>query len=142
MQATGLTDASRAALGDKSNEQTLHDRLVGNVAAFATTFAGPAGEPDGRFQPNLAQALFLSNGGQVRGWLAPAAGNLADRLLKLDQPDQVTEELYLSVLARRPEAEEQTEVAEYLGSRTADRAAALQELIWALLTSSEFRFNH
>ena len=27
-------------------------------------------------------------------------------------------------------------------SGTQDRAAAIQELIWALLSSSEFRFNH
>ena len=142
MQATGITEGARAALGDKCNEQTLHDRLAGNVAPFVNTFGGPVGEPDGRFQPSLDQALFLSNGNHVRGWLAPSGGNLADRLTKLAQSEQVAEELYLSVLTRRPTAEEQLEVVEYLKPRTADRANAVQELIWAMLTSSEYRLNH
>jgi hypothetical protein len=92
MQATGLTDAERKALG--------------------------------------------------KGWLAPRAGNLTDRLAQLNEAGAVAEELYLSVLTRLPDDDERKEVADYLKGRTADRAAALQELTWALLASAEFRFNH
>ena len=52
------------------------------------------------------------------------------------------EELYLSVLTRRPSDEERKEVAEYLKSRASERATALKDLAWALLASAEFRFNH
>ena len=34
------------------------------------------------------------------------------------------------------------EVARYLANRGKERAQALQELTWALLASTEFRFNH
>ncbi len=145
MQATGVTDSACAALADKCTEQTLHDRLAGNVNEFVATFAGAPGEPDVRFQASLDQALFLSNGGLVRGWLVPGTGNLADRLVKLfnaEQFDAVADELYFSVLTRRATPDECAEIAEYLKPRAADRAVAIQELIWALLTSSEFRFNH
>ncbi len=143
MQATGLADHQRSALGAKLNEATLHDGLVGNVSPFVGTFAGPAGQPEGKFQATLAQSLFINNGGQVRDWLAPRAGSLVDRLMKLNDPAAIADELYLSILTRPPTTEERAEVAEYLTDRGADqRAAAFQELAWALVASVEFRFNH
>jgi hypothetical protein len=143
MQATGLADHQRVALGDKLNETTLHDGLVGNVAPFISTFAGPAGQPEAKFQATLAQSLFINNGGQVRDWLAPRAGSLVDRLAKLSDPAAIADELYVSVLTRAPTAEERTDLADYLKDRPADqRVAAFQELAWALVASVEFRFNH
>jgi hypothetical protein len=117
--------------------------LAGNLGVFITTFGGPPGQPEGQdFQATLDQVLFLTNGKLVRGWLVPRAGNLADRLGQLQDPNAVAEELYLSVLTRRPSKEEQNEVADYLKSRPKERPDALQELVLALLTSAEFRFNH
>lgn len=142
MQATGLTDAERKALGKKATEAAVYARLGANVAAFVRVFGGTAGQPEEGFEATLDQTLFLQNGVLLRGWLAPRPGNLADRLGKLEDAKAVAEELYLSVLTRYPSAEERKEVAEYLSGRRADRAAALQELAWALLTSAEFRFNH
>src|SRR5262249_25581019 len=138
----GLTDAARPGLGKKANETALAARLGGNSTAFVKTFGGQPGEPQQGFQATLDQALFVSNGNLIREWLEPRAGNLSDRLLRLKKPDEISDELYLSVLTRQPSAEERIEVAQYLQGRDNDRAAALQELAWALLASAEFRFNH
>ena len=54
----------------------------------------------------------------------------------------VAEELYLSLYSRRPTDEERADVANYLSERGKERVPALQELAWAMLTSTEFRFNH
>jgi hypothetical protein len=141
MQASGLTDAERRALGPKATEAALYGRLAGNVAPFVRAFGGPRGKP-AAFDATLDQALFLANGPVVRGWLAPRPGNLTDRLTRLPSADAVAEELYLSVLTRRPNSEERKEVADFLASRPQDRTAALQDLAWAVLASPEFRFNH
>jgi hypothetical protein len=142
MQATGLADAERLALG-KGGEAALFARLAPQVEPFVRTFGGPPGQPEGQaFQATLDQALFLTHGALIRGWLAPREGNLVARLQKLPEPAAVAEELYLSVLTRPPGAEEVREVAEYLRGREKDRPAALGELAWALLASAEFRFNH
>jgi hypothetical protein len=141
MQATGFTDAERQALGKNLTEPALYAKQAAAAAPVVNLFAAPAGQPQG-FQPTLDQALFLANGNVVRGWLAPRPGNLTDRLGKLQQPDEVADELYLSVLTRRPSDEERREVAEYLKNRPNERAAALKDLAWALLASAEFRFNH
>ena len=79
----------------------------------------------------------MSNGPIVRGWLTPRPGNLVARLQKLPG-DAVAEELYLSVLTRLPDAEERRDVAEFL----ARRPGTFADLVWALLASTEFRFNH
>jgi hypothetical protein len=143
MQATGLADSQRQALADKLNEATLHDSLAGNVASFVSTFGGVAGQPDTRFQATLDQALFVNNGNPLRDWIAPRAGNLVDRLAKLTDAAAASDELYLSVLTRLPSDDERRELTEYLNNRpVAERTAALQELVWALLASAEFRFNH
>lgn len=144
MQATGLTDAERKALGPRgATEAALASRLAANVNEFVKVFGNAPGEPaDGGFEATLDQTLFLSNGNLLRTWLAPRPGNLTDRLLKLTDPGAVADELYLSVLARLPGAEERQEVSGFLAARPADRAAAVQNLAWALLTSAEFRFNH
>ncbi len=54
----------------------------------------------------------------------------------------IADELYLSLYTRRPTEEERAEVARYLADRGKERVPALQELAWALLASTEFRFNH
>jgi hypothetical protein len=140
-QATGMADAERRALGERLTEEALYKRVSGQVAPLVRTFASAPGESED-FQPTFDQALALSNGALVRGWLAPRPGNLADRLSKLSDAGAAAEEAYLSVLSRRPTAEEVKEVEAYLGTPGKDRAAALQEVVWALLTSAEFRFNH
>src|SRR5262249_36511655 len=140
MQATGLTDAERKALGKGATEPAVHNKQAANVAPFVKVFGGPAGQPQEGFEATVAQTLSLQNGALLRGWLAARPGNLIDRLTRLTDGAVVAEELYLSVLTRYPGAEERKEVADYLAGRGADRAAALQELAWALLTSAEFRF--
>ncbi len=141
MQATGLTDAERKTLGKNATEAALYARLSGNVAPFVRTFASSSGKAE-EFDARLDQALFLANGSTVRGWLTPRPGNLIDRVTRLTNADALAEELYLSVFARLPDGEERKEVADFLASRSKDRAAALQDMAWALLASAEFRFNH
>src|SRR5262249_4442351 len=112
MQATGLTDAERLALGKNLNEAALYAKLSGNVAPFVRTFGSVPGTPQS-FDATLDQALFLSNGQVVRGWLTPRTGNLTDRLSKLKTADEVAEELYLSVLTRLPSSEERKDVSDF-----------------------------
>ena len=140
MQASGLTDAERKALGAKANEAALYAKLAGNVAPFVATFSGQSGKAEA-FDARLEQALFLANGPLVRGWLAPRDGNLTDRLLKAATPEALCDELYLSVFTRPPTAEERKDVADFL-AKAKDRPAAVREMVWALLASAEFRFNH
>jgi hypothetical protein len=86
--------------------------------------------------------LFAANGGAINSWVAPAGDNVIERIAKQSEPKTAAEELYLAVLTRLPTEEESAEVAKYLSDHSQDKNAAAQELVWGLLNSAEFRFNH
>ena len=136
------TDPKRQALRASMAEDWVRGQLAGSVTPFVRQFAGSAGQPQDATEPTVHQALFLSNGEPVQGWLSQGSDRLVGRLEALTEPSALAEELYLGVLTRRPTADERAEVARYLAGRGKDRAPALRELAWALLASTEFRFNH
>ncbi|WP_169979602.1 DUF1549 domain-containing protein [Tautonia rosea] len=124
-------------------EQEIHAKLAGNVTAFVRYFGATEGQPDEAVEANVHQALFLSNGGPVQNWVQPSGSNLTAQLQAIDELDVLAERLYLSLLSRRPSAEERAEVVGLLNARGAEgRSAAIRDLAWALITSAEFRFNH
>ena len=51
------------------------------------------------------------------------------------------EELYLLVYGRKPRDKEWTAVRTYVATQK-DRKAAFEDLLWALLNTKEFLFNH
>lgn len=145
LQATGEADVNRTALGDKLTEEALFAKLASYENRFDRLFGGEPGEPPESFESTADQVLYLSNDPQIAGLLKPKPGNLADRLLKMppDNPAAIAEELFLSVLTRKPTPDDVKDIEGYLANQTGDpRVAAIQELIWALISSSEFRFNH
>lgn len=114
------------------------DKLASGVGSFVKLYGGGPGQPQNEFFATVDQALFVSNGGQIRSWFAIRAAQLN----KEKEAAKLAEELYLTVLTRMPDADETRAVAEYLEGRDKDRQAAVEEMIWALATSVEFRFGH
>ncbi|MDF1743301.1 MAG: DUF1553 domain-containing protein [Gimesia sp.] len=158
MQATGLTVKTLKSLKAKQvkadpkngakktedalwQEEALHAALNKNVTAFITTF-GFVGAQSSRFDASADQALFLRNGPLVQSWLVPSGDNLTARLKKLKTSSEIAEELYLSVFSRLPEKTETENVTAYLKDNQKQSQQALQQLVWAALSSDEFRFNH
>src|SRR5207245_6245680 len=93
-QRLGLTDAERQGLVDRLTAEGAYVKLSGNVAPFINTFGSQPGLPEDQgFDATLDQTLFLRNGGMIRSWLAPRAGNLTDRLSRLSDARAVAEEL-------------------------------------------------
>ncbi|MDF1744433.1 MAG: DUF1549 domain-containing protein [Gimesia sp.] len=145
LQATGYADIHRKSLKNKLTEESLRKRLLGYEKRFVTLFGGLPGKPVEGFETTADQILYLSNDGGIQGLVMPSSGNTADRVLKVpvDQPDKIAEELYLSVLNRHPDQTETEEVAKLLqGKAGVERSQMVSDLVWALVMSSEFRFNH
>ncbi len=135
---TAAEPADRPRVEAMYVEKLTYTQFNSNLQQFIGMY-GDA--PGADFGANLNQALFFGNAGVVEGLLKPVPGNLTDRLTKLSDPQAVADELYLSVFGRRPTKEDESAVAEFLKDRQ-DRAAAIQELTWSLMSSNEFRFNH
>jgi predicted nucleic acid-binding Zn-ribbon protein len=135
-------DPAKLAARARDIEQKTFDKLKGNVGAFVAIYAAGAGQPQGDFFATADQALFAANGGSILSWVAPATGNVTEKIVNEVDPRKAAEDLYLTVLSRMPSEEEVADVTGYLASRASEKAAAAQELAWGLVASAEFRFNH
>jgi len=91
---------------------------------------------------NLRQALFLSNNAKFELLLKPKPGNTTAALLKLPGAREQVDAAFRQVLGRLPDRDEKKHGLQFLSSHLQDSEHGLDELIWALLTSAEFRFNH
>ena len=108
------------------------------LGSFDALYADPLVEG---FQATLNQALYLGNAPQVSGELSPSGENLAARLLAVESP-AAADEVCLAVFSRPASDDEKADIAGFLEVPAEQRPQAVAELIWALLSSSEFRFNH
>ncbi len=92
-------------------------------------------------EANLAQALQLLNSNDLQTKIAAPQGRLAALLGAKADDDAIIEDLYLATLARRPRASESETIRKYLGARD-NRKGAFEDLLWAMLNTKEFLFNH
>jgi len=164
MEAIGVTGNTRASViaeldkskplsdADKNDsakmiqrEREISEGVEAKITAirkdFVSLFGAGAGQVQTDFFATIDQALYLNNGSRVTGWLT-SNSYLVGKLLKLEDPAQIAEDLYISVLSRKPNQAETQRVGEFLASVGDQKQQALQDMVWALLASSEFRFNH
>ncbi len=89
----------------------------------------------------LSQVLLLANSDEVENKIANAKGRVA-ALFHAKKPEpEVVEDLYLSTLGRKPtETELQTNL-KYLSAQP-DKQKAMEDVMWMLLNTKEFMFNH
>ena len=129
-----------------------------NNNPFLRVFGRPEGESVcecERIQSSsLAQSLFMINANDIRQKLANQSTGRAQRLANDKRPaKEKIEELYFAAFGRQPRPDELQTALNYLTEKRinaqgkpvdAGRAAFenYQDLIWALMNSKEFLFNH
>ena len=87
------------------------------------------------------QVIFLLNANHIVNKIenSPVVKNLVE--VNRDLP-KVVEEIYLRTLCRFPESKEIASVTAYADENRLDNMKLAQNLMWALVNSSEFIFNH
>jgi hypothetical protein len=135
----------------------LPDNSYNKSSAFLKVFGRPEGasvcECERVQSSSLAQSLHLINAADLKLKLASPTGRAA-RLTKEDKPVEAkVRELYLAAFSREPRPQELKTATDYLAERRVDAAGKpitaatslrdnLQDLIWALINTKEFLFNH
>jgi hypothetical protein len=119
--------------------QMRRDELERNSEGFSNQFE----QPGENFQVAVDEALFLSNNSQITDdYLRDSQDRLVGAIKQQgDRAAQIVT-AYWSVLTRSPSAEETTACEQFLARRDSDPVAGLRQMVWALLTSPELRFNH
>ena len=121
----------------------LPDESVGSY--FLDVFGRPTRETpcecERPREANLAQALHLLNSGDVQNKIASGNGRISLLIKSKKKDAEIVEELYLVALGRLPRVEEQRSVLAYVTAES-DRKAAFEDVLWAILNTKEFLFNH
>lgn len=114
-------------------------------AEFVERFTSEPGMPID-VQTTILQALAMMNGPLVAAAtdLEQSATMTAAAEFPLFDDRQRIEALFLAALSRFPREEELSRFLSYVqqGGATGDKKAALADVFWVLLNSSEFLFNH
>jgi hypothetical protein len=135
----------------------LPDNSYNRASAFLQVFGRPDSasvcECERDQSSNLAQSLHLLNSAEMQGKLATANGRAA-RLAAGEVPvEERIAQLYMAAFARLPRADELQTASEYFGPPPLDAEGkplqgpqAVQQnardLVWALINTKEFLFNH
>jgi hypothetical protein len=90
-------------------------------------------------EPSISQALHLMNSREILSHIQSSDGRARQLADSGKSPVEIVEELYLATLSRFPTADEQKLTLEEFGR--ADRRAATEDILWALLNSREFLYN-
>jgi hypothetical protein len=133
----------------------LPDNSYNASSYFLMVFGRPealsACECERSSQASLAQSLHLLNAKDIQEKLTAAAGRAAALAAAHVQDAQNIDELYLLAFSRHPEVAEAQTATDYIKKAVgtaggkdepARRRAAYEDLIWALMNTKEFSFNH
>jgi hypothetical protein len=114
---------------------SLEESARSLVSAFSTS----GGDP----QIGVAEALLFSNGKKLsQELLSDGPGSLVGRLEHASGAAEAIDLAVRNILSRAPDEEEARALSAFLAERTDRPEEARRQLVWILLTDSEFRFNH
>jgi hypothetical protein len=115
------------------------EQMENSARGFARDFEQPGDD----FQVSVTEALLFSNGERMqREMLADGGDRLIGRLKQIQDTKELVDVAMRNVLSRAATEEEQQLLGDYLKRRVDRRVEACRQIVWALLTSSEFRFNY
>lgn len=92
------------------------------------------------YNATLQQAMFLANSPLLEALVTSRDGNLSARLAALPDDSQRVKVAFRSVFGREPDGVELKTSAAYLTAHPGEQGQ--RQLLWALLTSTEFQVNH
>jgi hypothetical protein len=129
---------SLSATGSDDNDKKV-EALEQSSRGMASMFEYPGDE----FQIGVGEALLFSNNDKMqKDLLADSGDRLLGRLKELKDRKQVIETAIQSTLCRKPTAEEMKLFDEFLNKRANRLPEAYRQMVWVLITGSEFRFNY
>jgi hypothetical protein len=129
-----------------NHNASVFSRLAkfGDVNNFVKAY-GDTGEDEFRDRAcTISQTLLVMNGDLVKERTRDAPFNASTRIgwQASDDPTAI-ETAFLTVFTRRPTGEEASYFEERVhGTRGAERSQRLEDIFWAFVNSTEFKWNH
>jgi len=118
-------------------------RRAASLASSGRGWANQFQPVTDNFQVGVGESLMFANDAKVVSeFLADGNDRLVGRMKQLAENDEQVDCAVKAVLGRDAAKEEQQALVAYLSKRQDRSVVALQQVVWSLLASSEFRFNY
>jgi hypothetical protein len=128
-------------LGTRAIELPDENVPVSFLDVFGRPMRSSACECERVGAPNLAQALTLINSEEIHLKLTSDAGYAAQLAANRMADTENIRDIFISFLSREPDAQELQTSIEFLESEK-DHGEAYRSLLWSLMATNEFMFNH
>jgi len=166
LSAEVLFDSVNAMTGARSNfaglpagtrAVSLPDNSYNQGSYFLTVFGRPEGasacECERTQEASLAQSLHLLNAQDIQQKLTAGDGQAAKMVIDVRPDPEKLRELYLTAFSREPNADEMSLAERHLARPRVDGEGKLldsqqakrqgyEDILWAILNTKEFLFNH
>ncbi len=123
-------------------KETDLEKYFDNLDRRARGLASLFPEPGSKFQVSVEEAMLFSNNERIQRDLFQRGDSLVSRLIIIEDLKERAHYAVRTVLSRPARPEEIGALTRYMQEREARSEEACRQVVWALLTSSEFRFNH
>lgn len=130
---------------DPNNFPTKSDQLEKQMEQLERSAEGLASlfeHPGEHFEVSITEALLFANSDRIQKEILQGNGRLVSRMMTLKSPEEKVRLAVRTVLSRPVDAEEMGLLTSYLAQRSDRQEDACQQIVWALMTGGEFRFNH
>ena len=125
---------------EKLKGDELEKRLEG-IESSARGFASAIAQPTDDFQIGVGEALLFSNSDRAaKEFLTDGSGTLLGRVKAMTDPREAIGLMVKTAYGRPPTPEELSALVDYVTRRNDRPAEAYRQVLWALMTASEFRF--
>ncbi|MFO1000701.1 MAG: DUF1553 domain-containing protein [Planctomycetaceae bacterium] len=142
-----VTDTSENFGGMPAGTKAMQLADSSSATYFLQVFGQPKGdtacECERSMDANLAQSLHLLNGREIQDKIARDGARTAKLAADTARPDEErVKELYRWVFAREPNAEELEVAIAYIRKHSDNVRRGYEDVVWALINTKEFQFNH
>jgi hypothetical protein len=139
LRVAGRSPDSLTGLVGEEDWSKKRDELERQADGMARQLTIPGDD----FQVSVSEALWFSNNQSMESEFLNGGGDrLVGHLKQIESDNDVARAAFRSVFSRNPDKDETNAVVEYVAARSERREAAIKQVVWAMLSSPEFRFNH
>ena len=119
------------------------EKRIEGIERSARGLAGLFDQPRNDFQVSVTEALLFNNSERiVNDLLRDAGDSLLGKAKSIEDTNEIINVVALNVLCREPKQDEVELMSKFLKEREDRKAEGIRQIIWALLASSECRFNY
>jgi len=140
---TGVPDSGSAfAPGARSTQMWSYKIESQFLDAFGRPNSSSDCPCERDLRTSVVQSLHLMNSKNIQAKLASENGRVHQLAGSAETPEQIVTDLYMATYSRYPRSNEVAAATAAFTGAGATRQTATEDVLWALLNSAEFVFNH